>query len=273
MSKKMLPVPMPIIAGIIIVLFVVIGGGFLAYKKFGSKTASQSAQAPVKRKITEPQNTIPQSDRPFVEVIPVDAHNLVVAVNEVKKAASTLDFDMEYQTGTNLEGFSNQLPLDSLPAKTKPLLLGSCSAGGACTYNTDIQSGDIVMKFSGSETYVLKQDWKYVDNAKKETAFSSKDGFFQITSKDLASQRLFIIYNTPGYPGNPGNVISEAYVMSSAAPFKGKASLTMRAKEDASSAVIMGYDGQSWKEFKGKVDGKSITADVDLMPVYVVVKK
>jgi hypothetical protein len=35
----------------------------------------------------------------------------------------------------------------------------------------------------------------------------------------------------------------------------------------------MGYDGEKWKEFTGTLDGKMITAEVDLMQLYVVVRK
>lgn len=186
-----------------------------------------------------------------------------------------MDYELEYQTDSSLQGLTGVLELTTLPAQTKSILLGTCSAGGACTYHKNVQGGTMLVKFSGgAASYALKQDWKYVDNAKKESAISSRDAFFQMESKDLANQRFLIIYNTPGYPKTPaGTVISEAYSLTGMSPLSGKATLTMRAKEDAAGAVIAGWNGQSWQEFKGQSNGKSITAEVSLLPVYLVIRK
>lgn len=267
MNKKVLGI-------VIVVVLLLVGGGFIAQKLL-KKTAPTTASKTTKKKITDPVNVIEQSMRPFMEIKPLDEHNIAVTVNQVKKPATLMDYELEYQTDTSLEGLTGSLELNSLPAQTKPILLGTCSAGGACRYHTSVQGGTVLTKFSGgAETYALKQEWKYFTNTKKETQFSSRDAFFQIDSKDLATQRFLIIYNTPGYPQTPpGTVISEAYVISATSPLKGTATLTLRAKDDAIGAVLVGWDGQAWKEFKGKVDGKSVTATVDLLPVYVVVKK
>ncbi len=262
------------IAGVLIALLVVVGGVFAATKMM-KKPETKPSQTQQKKRITDPVNIIAQADRPYMEIKPLDEHNIAVAVNQVKKPATMMDYELEYQTDSSLEGLTGNLDLNSLPAQSKAILLGTCSAGGACRFHTNVQGGTMLAKFSGAaETYALKQEWKYFTNSKKETHFSSRDAFFQIESKDLASQRFIIIYNTPGYPKTPsGTVISEAYTLTTVSPVKGTATLTMRGKEDAASAVIMGWDGQNWKEFKGKADGKSLTAQVDLSQVYVIVKK
>lgn len=271
--KDMKKKPMFVAAAAVVILLLIIGGIFIVSKVM--KKPAPATTKTQKKKITDPVNIIDQAERPFIEIKPLDEHNIAVAVNQVKKEATSMDFELEYQTDTSLEGLTGNLDLASLPSATKPILLGTCSAGGACRYHTGVQGGNILTKFSGgAATYALKQDWKYIDNAKKGTEFSSQDAFFQITSKDLASERFLVIFNTPGYPGTPkGTVISEAYALSATSSLSGKATLSMRAKDDAAGAVIMGWDGQNWKEFAGKVDGKSVTAEVDLLPVYVVVKK
>jgi hypothetical protein len=270
MQKKL-----PLIIGGVLVLLLLVGGGIFAFTKMGKKPADDAKkEQPKKKKITEPANVIPVSDRPYVIVEPKGGNTVVIAVDEVKKTATTMDYELEYQTETNLEGAVGSMELATVPAM-KDILLGSCSAGGACRYHKDVKGGTLLMKFAGPENYVLKQDWKYIENPKKETAFSSKNGMFQIESKDLASQRVMIIYNSPGYAGKPaGTVISDgAYVLSTGGALTGKASLTMRATEAADKAVIMGWNGKEWKEFATKVDGKSVTADVDLLDAYIVVKK
>ncbi len=269
MKKKL-----PLIIGGVILLLLLVGGGIFAYTQMNKKPAAETKKdQPKKKKITEPANVIPLTDRPYVLIEPKGGNSVVIAVEEVKKPATSMEYELEYQTETNLEGAVGTIELANVPVM-KDILLGSCSAGGACRYHKDVKGGTLVMKFAGAENYVLKQEWKYIENPKKETAFSSKNGMFQIESKDLALQRVMVIYNSPGYAKTPGTVVSDgAYVLSTGGTLSGKASLTMRTLEAADKAAIMGWDGKAWKEFSSKVDGKSVTADVDLMEAYVVVKK
>jgi len=51
----------------------------------------------------------------------------------------------------------------------------------------------------------------------------------------------------------------------------GKVELTMRANEEG-ELKIAAWDGSKWVTYEGKVDGKMITATVDLVEVYVVVR-
>ena len=110
----------------------------------------------------------------------------------------------------------------------------------------------------GSDPYALKSDWKYIDNADKETAFSSKDAKFQIESEDLTTQRYLVIFNTPGYPENvPGNVVSDIYSLETSSSLSGEAKLTMRATEEGDLKVAA-WNGTKWTTYDGEVDGKIV---------------
>lgn len=251
-----------------------VGGGVFAFTRQAKPATDIAQTTPQKKKISEPVNQIAVSDRPYVQIIPqADGRNLMVEINSVPKPADSAEYELEYQAGTLLQGAFGLIDLESLPSSTK-VLLGSCSAGGACTYHTDIKGGSLVLKFNGAENYALKQDWRYFDNwGNKETEFGSKDAKFQMTSKDLAKQRFIVVYNSPGYPtGLTGTVVSDPYSLTGSAAFTGKAEVTMRATEEG-TLKIMGYNGTSWKSFETTVDGKSATATVDLMELYVVVKE
>lgn len=262
-----------VIVGGIIVAALVLGGGAYAWKKNQTAgTAQKTAETPKKKKITDPVNVIAVDQRPYIEISPKDTRNITIAIKELKKPATSADYELEYQTETNLEGAVGTLDVGQLPA-LKEILLGSCSAGGACRYHEGVKGGTFLIKFGGAENYALKQEWKYIINTAKESALSSKDAKFQIDSKALAKQSIVIIYNSPGYPKTPGQVISETYVLSTLSPVKDKAKLTIRTNEEASSVAVMGWNGTSWQEFAAKADGKTVTADVDLMTAYVVVKK
>ncbi|MCA9370264.1 hypothetical protein KC686_03850, partial [Candidatus Woesebacteria bacterium] len=225
-----------------------------------------------KKKVEEPVNVIPVSERPYLQIIPeTDGRNITIQVISLKKPADSVDFELEYQAGELLQGVFGTMSLTSLPASDTQLM-GSCSAGGKCSYHENVQGGTLLTRYTGAENYALKSDWKYIDNTAGEKEISSKDAKFQLSSDDISTNRYLVIFNDAGYPdGLEGTLNSEIYSLTSSSPLKGSAELTIRAHEDGSTA-IMGYDGESWKRFEGSVDGKAITAQVDLMELYVAVR-
>lgn len=257
---------------IIVLLLVAVIGGLGANKLFFSKKPASQEAATKKKKIAPPVNTISVDQRAYVKIIPnSNGHNLTLEVDEVKKKAESVDYELEYQAGSLLQGAFGQIMLSAIPAR-KDVLLGSCSAGGACTYHEDVQGGSLLLNFDGDEDYGLKSDWKYIDNKAKETAFSSRDAKFQIDSKDLKTVRYLVIYNSPGFAkGLEGQIISDVYNLAGSADLAGEAKLTIRMSEET-TGKIMGYDGSKWQEFKTTVSGKEATATVKLMESYVVVK-
>lgn len=259
-----------LIAAIIVVLVIALGVGAFAY--FNSNKQTKTEETSKKQKVEEPLNVIPVAERPVVQISPVaDGRNIQIIVKAVKKAADTLEYELEYQAGTLLQGIFGALDIGTLPSQVTELL-GSCSAGGKCSYHEDVKGGTLLLRFSGEENYALKQDWKYIDNKAGETAFSSKDAKFQIESDGLKRQRYLVIYNSPGYPeGLEGTPVSDPYSFAVSATLQGSATLTMRAGEDA-QAKIMGWDGKTWHDFGGTTEEKMVTAEVDLMELYILVK-
>lgn len=258
-----------IVLGVIILLMLV-GGAVFAAKQFMSKPAEQVEST--KKKVAEPVNVIPVEERPYIQIDPQsDGRNVVIRVNDLKKEATEVDYELEYQAGSLLQGAFGNIPLSSVPAELK-VLLGSCSAGGACSYHEDVQGGTLVTRFTGPENYALKSDWKYIDNSAKETTISSKDAKFQMEADGLAKVPYIIIFNTAGYPeGLEGTVNSELYAFSTSSNVSGDMTLTIRGVEDGSTA-IMGWDGSRWTKFEGTTDGKAITAEVEPMELYVAVR-
>lgn len=259
------------IGGIVLALALVVGG-VMTVKNFLSPKDT-TGEVSKKKKISMPTNIIEVSDRPYLVIKPLaDGRNLEIIIMDLKKDATEMDYELEYQAGTLLQGAFGNIDITSIPASVK-ILLGSCSAGGACTFHKNVKGGSLLTRFAGSgEEYALKSDWKYIDNAKREAEFSSKDVKFQIESKDLGKQRFIVIFNTAGVPdGLEKTIVSDPYSLAVSGTLSGKATLTMRAMEEG-ELMIAGYDAGGWTMFDGKVDGKMIVAEVDLMDVYVVVK-
>ncbi|NCN87456.1 MAG: hypothetical protein GW941_01020 [Candidatus Pacebacteria bacterium] len=264
-NKKIVPI-------LIIALVLLVGGG-IAFSMMSNSKPTEETETKKKKTVLEPKNIIELAMRPYVKLYPVSGGNhLNLEIVEVPKEASEVEYELEYQSGTLLQGFQEVLQLDNLPASTQKLL-GSQSAGGAITYHEDIKGGSLQLRFIGPENYVLKQDWKYFENVDKETEFSSKDAKFQIESEDLAINRLLLIYNTPGVPaGLEKELASDAYSITSSSPIDGIGTVIIRANDEG-ELMMMGYDGSSWVELDSTVEGKVVTAkDVALMELYIVVK-
>lgn len=265
---------LPLIIGAIVLL---LGGGIFAMTKMGGSESTEQTQGKKKTKIIEPRNIIDVALRPYVILSPVSGGNYIeIEIVEVPLEATEVEYELEYQSGTLLQGFQEVLQLGTLPVKTKKLF-GSQSAGGAITYHENIKGGSLQLRFLGAKNYVLKQDWRYFENKTKETAFSSKDAKFQIESDDLAFNRLILIYNTPGVPAGLAEdmvIASDAYSLTSASKISGDVNTVSIRANEAGDLTLMGYDGSSWTELDSDVEGKVVTAeDVSLMELYVVVKE
>ena len=263
-NKKMLP-----IVGIVLVLLV---GGFFAVRNMNKTETTTEEKTLKKRQISEPVNVIELAERPFIMVTPnSDGRNLTIMVDSLKKNATEVDYELEYKSGSLQQGVFGSLSLTSVPASVKQLM-GSCSAGGSCTYHEDVTGGNLVTRFIGKENYALKTEWRYIENTDKETEMGSTDAKFQLSSDELSGVRI-AIGDSSGLPAEvEGTVVSTPYYLSTVPAISGSAELTMRANEEG-ALMIMGWDGSEWTEFEGTVDGKSITAEVELMQAYVVVSK
>lgn len=265
---------LPIVIAVLVILGIV--GGALAWKMSKKPETTTQTESDKKKKVSLPINTIAETERPYLTVKPLsDGRNIMISVFEVKKPATEAEYELEYQAGSLLQGAFGAIQLGTLPAEAK-VLLGSCSAGGACTYHEDVRGGTIITRFKGEESYALKNEWKYIDNKAKDKEFSSKDAKFQISSDVLTKVRYLTITNSPGYPDKPaGEIMSEHYALAAGDALVGDAKVSIRAK-DSGNLTIAGWDGKTWTEFPTTMatdDDKRAEATVKLMPLYVVIKK
>ncbi len=222
-----------VIVACLVALLVLGGGGVFVYTKLSPSQPAPATETS-KKKIVPTFNQLEVGQRPYLQILPLaDGRNLDLRLALVKKTAPSVEYELEYQAGSLLQGAFGKLDLDSLPT-TKRILLGSCSAGGACTYHENVKGGTLVLKFAGDEPYALKQEWRYFDNyGTKGMAFASKDAKLQIESKDLGKQRFVIVYNSPGYPeGLTGRPVSDPYSLTASGTLTGRGKLTLRATEE-----------------------------------------
>jgi len=255
-------------------LIVLIAGGTFFYLR-ANRGQEEEVETVVKKRVSAKVNIIDVGERPFIQLAPTaDGRNVVISVVELKKPASSLSYEMEYQTGSMLQGFGDVLELDSLPVSDRKLF-GSQSAGGAITYHEDIKGGSLLAEFIGDEDYAVKSNWRYFTNSDRQSEFSSQDTKFTISNASLTSYSYLIIYNTPGYPGEiEGDIISDIYTVSAEKSLKTLSSefaVTISTKEEL--AQIMGFNGEEWQEIETSYDDGQVTGSAAFMDAYLLIKK
>lgn len=261
----------------IVVLVVILGlGGVFAWKNLAGMFSKNTTTDTTKKKtVVEQANVIPVAERPYLQLSPTaDGRKLTVLVKELKKPADTMDYLLEYETGSLLQGVQGEISLGKIPAQTEQLL-GSCSAGGKCTYHENVSGGKIETTYFGAENYKLRQEWRFITNTAKEKTFGSRDGKFQVTSGDLAKQKYMVILNSPGYPKTPsGTVVSDPYAFAASQTLSGTADVSIRVSEASDGLTIQGWDGSTWQTFESTISDSIVTAaKVPLMELYLVTKK
>lgn len=258
---------LPLLLGAVVFLVVVIAAIILFTR--GSEQPEEVVEEPTKQRIVEPLNELPVEQRPVVSIQPQGARNLDLIVSSSQLNETAVEYELEYQAGSLLQGAFGQFELDQLPTSAD-ILLGTCSAGGACSFHEDVQGGTLLMRFETDDPYALKADWKYVQLNAGDTQLSSRDAKFQLESDDLLSG-VAVVFNGFGYPTDlPGTPTSDPYQLTTSFNLNGTGQLTLRSNQEGPQ-TIYGWDGTQWIAFETAVDGKTLTAEVELVELFVAV--
>lgn len=252
-------------------LIVLLGAG-LAY--FNLKAAPESeAEKPTTVKPVEKTNLIPVEERPYVSIVPnQNGRNLAITLHDVKKPADEAEVEMEYQTGDLLQGAMLPIDLADLPTSVD-MLLGSCSAGGKCSYHENVTGGSILLRFLGDEKYVLKNEWAFIENKSKQTTFVSRDAKFHLEGAGLARVPFGVILVSPGLPENvERRTLSAPYAVGLDGQVTGSVTVAIRLSEEVPTATILGWNGQKWVELEATVTDKVATAEGPLYDAYLAVE-
>ena len=272
--KKYLPV-------IIIVVVILIVGGIAAFFLL----SSNKSQPESRKKITEPVNIVPVSDRPYTTLSPTSkgkhpaGTEVEITVHNPTLGATEAEYELEYQAGSLLQGAfgSIDFTIDKPPA-SKVILLGTCSAGGKCDYNKDVSGGTLLLRLSGGEqTFAVKGEWTYQLMSKREGRFSSRDSKFRVDvgKKGLPASTYVIVIQTMGLPAPvEGALIGGPYHITAGENKSIKtAELTLRLSEDVEAATLLGWTGSSWKQYQSTVTDKTLTATIDRLTTFVAISE
>ncbi len=255
-------------------MLLLLGGGAFAAMRFMQAPAEETSTA---RPTPPPEqvNIIPVSERPYAQLIPsANGRNLTLVIGELKKLAAEGEYELEYQSGNLLQGAFGIVDVDQLPGKELDILLGSCSAGGKCSYHEDVTGGSLLLRFEDPEKYVLKNDWAFIENTDGASTFSSRDAEFVLTGDSLENVEYAVILQTPGLPEEvEADLLSEPYAVSLATSARGPFAVSIRMTEASPDAEIWAWDGTAWEPLETTVEEKMATAELEtLADAYVVVR-
>lgn len=247
----------------------IVGGGYMALRP---KAAPEIVEPPSK-KPKKQVNLIPQSERPYVTLQPLQGRNMLeLTIHDLKKPAKSVEVTLEYDRNKGvLDAVLNSFAIDETPL-IEEMFLGSKSAGGHTTYHDDVIGGTMTLDFS-QEDYALEVPWRYDDAKTSYDQLSTSDGKFQLSLDKPIKQSKVVIMQSPGLPGKAnGEVLSGPYYISTVGDLpETTMSVSMRITEESPNAVIMGWDGTEWVEYPSTVDGKTVSTKGDLVSTYIVV--
>lgn len=273
--KKFLPLI------ILVVVIAVIGGVFFF---LNTKKAAAPA-APVRTPNPEPVNLIDLKDRPYVTLGPKVGsrhplgQELTMVLHSVTLGSKSVEYELEYQSGSLLQGAFGTIDLTtSQPPTTKDMLLGSCSTGGKCAYNPNVEGGTLTLHYKGGQQdFAVRGEWSLGKMTDRQGQFSSRDGKFQVDigKTGLSTTTVVTVFQTLGLPAPvKGDVLAGPYgVFTNDQKPKGKVQLTLRLSQDVTTATLLGWTGTSWKEYKSTVANKTLTATVDSLTTFVATSK
>lgn len=239
-----------------------------------TKPATPPAQK-TRPTINEPVNTVPLAERAYATLAikrdgnrPLGKELVLMIAND--KDASSIDYDVEVQTGTTIQGGGGEIDLKKEKAPfTKDIFLGTCSAGGACSYYKDVKGGTFVVRFKGSPVGTLKGEWSYAESG-NDGKFSSRDGKFQLQAQKLKAS-FVLISQALGLPKSiDGEVIAGPYHLDATVALTGDMELSMRLTEETETATLWRWDGKTYEKMPSRVEGKTLTATVSEVGTYLV---
>ncbi len=236
-----------------LILLVIIGIGiFLVLKP----QTSQPAEIPNKRQII---NALPINERPFVALFPHPSSKLITLLLDKPGSIPELTIDLEYLSGNALKGGRSTVKFPASLPYTQAFLLGSCSSGGKCSFDTNITTGTIKTKIEkADEVHVLKSNYVFIKGPSATT-----DQKLRFTPGKKYTAQAILGYSH-GYLGEiTQEAVSEPFVITSDSPDTITGTLSFIASGTTS---LLYYDGKEYQELKVTQDANQFTAELEAKP-------
>lgn len=225
----------------------------------GAKKAGTSQTTKQTRQLI---NALPVGERPLLVVFPHTTGKLLtIYLDRVDTKYKQSSIDLEYLSGNSLKGGRTTIDFPKSLPYAQAFLLGSCSSGGKCSFDTDLISGTIKNKLDdGSDVMnILKSDFVFVVKGEVTTT----DGRVTYTPSST-KQKDQILLDTQGLPKAVEGELAYAPIAISAvsnAKITGK--LTFRVSGVKSAQI---YDGTNFQPLKANITADSVEVALNQLP-------
>jgi hypothetical protein len=248
------------LAPFLILLVVILISGFLFFKLKDKSSDSDSIEAQESAGARLVINQLDQGKRPFVVLSQHPSGKLLAFYLQNTPNINGITVDLEYLSGDLLKGAKSTLKAPIEDPYAKAFLLGSCSAGGKCSFDKDLISGSLKLKLSvegESDIHVLKGDYSFVDNETTTT-----DGRVTYTPSGKTSNEILL--NTLGLPEKiEGDIELYPIAITTTEKQNIKGELEIR-KKGISKAMI--FNGSTFEELKAKISEDSVIITLNHAP-------
>lgn len=185
-----------LILGAVILVIIIATIFFVNKRKTTGTVPAPKKQSALTTKILI--NELPLDQRPFTVLVPHATNRLFTFVTIGADKAQSASLDLEYQSGDLLKGARATIDSPISSPFIKAIILGSCSTGGKCTFDTDLKSGTEKFKltFPGQDvTHLLKGDFVFVAGQN-----NFPDGKATFTPSKTSAKENLIMLNSFGLP-------------------------------------------------------------------------
>ncbi|PIP85449.1 hypothetical protein COY48_03420 [Candidatus Collierbacteria bacterium CG_4_10_14_0_8_um_filter_43_86] len=207
-------------------------------------------------------NELALSERPFTVLVPHATNRLFTFVTIGAEKAQSASVDLEYQSGDLLKGARASIDTPIANTFIKAIILGSCSTGGKCTFDTDLKSGTEKLKLtfpSQDVTHVLKGDFVFLTGQK-----NMPDGKVIFEPSKLTAKENLIMLNSFGLPKPVDQeILLYPVVFSSTNDKVISGTLTLNQAGVVSAAI---YDGQNYQPLKLSQKDNVVTIAISQKP-------
>lgn len=202
-------------------------------------------------------NKLEYSRRPLFLLTEHSTGKLLTLYLDQTDQLESATVDLEYLSGDLLKGARSNITSFNSGGFSQAFLLGSCSAGGKCSFDKDLVSGSSKLRLSLKKEktqHILKGGFVFVDSKEVTTT----DGRFTYTSASTTGYQLLV--DTLGLPAG---LDSDPYlyplaITSTSSKISGD--MIVRAKNITS---VMIYDGEEYQsvDFESQNDQIAFTLD------------
>lgn len=211
-------------------------------------------------------NQLDQDKKPFTLLAQHTSGKLLTFSLANTSSINQATVDIEYLSGDLLKGARSTLESPVSDPFAKAFLLGSCSAGGKCSFDKDLISGSLKLKLKvegESDIHVLKGDYFFVDGKTTTT-----DGRVTYTPTNNSSGEILL--NTLGLPEKiEGNLELYPIAITTTNGQSVKGELEIK-KKGISKTMI--YTSSGYQELSADITENTVIIDLNHTPRKQVVK-